>query len=321
VGVVGGDEKAGSILVPTGPGCFARHPGMLLPVAELPLLAQFLRARREALAPADVGLRSSGRRRTPGLRREEVATLAGVSLDYLVRLEQGRDTNPSPSVLTALGDALRLTQPERHHLAGLVVQTNDPGFCPGGSIAEPEVPGTLRGVLDRLEPSPALVIGPYGDVLAWTESWGALAGPMGLLDGDPPNLAWFTFRSPQAREVFVDWEGAADDQASQLRGAALRWRDDERFIALVDQLGDEPEFATRWSSHQVAGKQRGTKQLRHPQLGSLQVDYEVLAVGDETGQRLLVWLPADAATEAAFDIAAGAARPVSPARLRVVGEA
>jgi transcriptional regulator with XRE-family HTH domain len=293
---------------------------MLLAVAELPLLAQFLRARREALSPEEAGLRSSGRRRTPGLRREEVATLAGVSLDYLVRLEQGRDTNPSPSVLSALGDALQLTQAERHHLASLVVQTNDPGFCPGGSIAEPEVAATLRGVLDRLEPSPAFVMGPYSDVLAWTDAWASLAAPMGLLDGDPPNLARFTFRSPLAREVFADWKIAADAQASQLRGAALRWRDDDRFASLVDDLSQEPEFAARWSAHQVAVKQRGTKELRHPHLGSLQVDFEVLGVGDDSGQRLLVWLPADAATAAAFDRAAGAATPVSPAQLRVVGE-
>jgi transcriptional regulator with XRE-family HTH domain len=202
---------------------------MLGPVAEPSVLAEFLRARREALSPDDVGLRSSGRRRTPGLRREEVATLAGVSIDYLVRLEQGRDTNPSAAVLTALAEALRLTPAERQHLMSLAAQTSSPDFCPGGSIAEPEVAPGLRAMLERFEPSAAVVVGPYGDLLAWTAAWGALAGPMGFLDDEVPNMSRFTFCSPRARDVFVDWEAAADKSAGLLRAVALRWRDDERF--------------------------------------------------------------------------------------------
>jgi transcriptional regulator with XRE-family HTH domain len=293
---------------------------MLMPVAELPLLAQFLRARREALTPEDVGLRPAGRRRTPGLRREEVATLAGVSIDYLVRLEQGRDTNPSPPVLAALGDALRLTVAERHHLAGLVAQTNNAQYCPGGSVAEPEVGPGLRAMLERFEPSAAVVIGPYGELLAWTGTWGALVEPMGFLDGDPPNISRHTFCSPQAREVWVDWEAAADKSAGLLRAAALRWRDDERFVALIDELNEVPEFAVRWAAHPVAVKERTTQALRHPELGLLNVEIEVLLAADDSGQRFAVWLPGDSATATAFERAAGVAAPVSPARLRVVGE-
>jgi transcriptional regulator with XRE-family HTH domain len=294
---------------------------MLMAVAELPLLAQFLRARREALTPEEVGLRPSGRRRTPGLRREEVATLAGVSIDYLVRLEQGRDTNPSSAVLAGLSEALRLTRAERMHLAGLAAQSNSPDFCPGGSIAEPQVAPGLQAMLERMEPSAAVVIGPYGEVLAWTAAWQALVEPMGFLEGDPPNISRFTFCSPRAREVFVDWDAAADKSAGLLRAVALRWRDDERFVALIDELQQVPEFASRWAAHPVARKERTTQAMRHPQLGVLQIEIEVLLAADDSGQRFAMWLPADSATTAAFDRVAGAAMPVSPAQLRVVGEA
>jgi transcriptional regulator with XRE-family HTH domain len=291
---------------------------MLGAMAETTLLAQFLRARREALSPADVGLAPSARRRTPGLRREEVATLAGVSIDYLVRLEQGRDTNPSPAVLAALGDALRLTPQERHHLVSLVTLTNNASYCPGGDVAEPEVRGTVRRLLDQLDPSPAFVLGPYGDILAWNPSWHRLAEPMGLLTHAVPNLARFVFLDPAASSTFVDWAAAADDQAAALRGAAVRWRDDDRFVALVAELERVPEFASRWSAHRVVEKSVGSKALRHPDLGELHISYETLALADESGQRLVAWLPADEATTAAF---AGASRALtSPAQLRVVGE-
>lgn len=292
---------------------------MLVAVAELPALAQFLRARREALTTADVGLRSSGRRRTPGLRREEVATLAGVSIDYLVRLEQGRDTNPSPAVLCALGDALQLTPRERHHLANLVIHANNPGHCPGGSVALPEVRGSVRRLLDQMEPGPAFVVGPYADLLAWNASWEQLATPMGFLDGHLPNLARFVFASPAASSTYVDWAAAADDQAAHLRGSAIRWRDDERYLELLAELDREPEFAQRWAAFVVADKQTGSKQLRHPDHGLLTIDFETLELGDDTGQRIIAWLPADEATAAAFGHAAE--QPVSPAQLRVVGEA
>ena len=283
------------------------------------LLAQFLRARREQLSPAEVGLRASGRRRTPGLRREEVATLAGVSIDYLVRLEQGRDTNPSPSVLVALSDALRLTPLERQHLAGLAAQTNSPDFCPGGSVADQAVAGTVLALLDRLDPSPAVVLGPYADLLAWNQAWEHLAAPMGFLDDPLPNLARFVFVRPQARVAFEDWDVAADDQVTHLRGAALRWRDDARFQSLLTELQDVPEFAVRWQAHQVGEKRRGTKALVHPDHGVLRIDYEVLRLAEETDQRLIAWLPADAATAEVFERGATVA-PVSPAQLRVVGE-
>jgi transcriptional regulator with XRE-family HTH domain len=293
-------------------------------------LAEFLRARREGITPAEVGLADSGRRRTPGLRREEVATLAGVSIDYLVRLEQGRDLNPSPAVLGALAGALRLTDVEKHHMSVLAAKAVSPGLCPSVHAADREVPATVRVLLDRLEPTPSFVVGPYGDLLAWNGSWEELATPLGVLHATAPNgpvggasaanLARYVFKSPQSRQVYSDWNAAADEQVSHLRNASLRWNLDEGLVALLDELASVPEFASRWSAHEVAEKRRGEERLCHPDAGELAIAYEVLSLGDDGDQRLVTWLPADARTEVAFDRLGATATPSSPARLRVVGD-
>jgi len=281
-------------------------------------LAQFLRARRATLTPADVGLPTSRRRRTPGLRREEVATLAGVSIDYLVRLEQGRDTNPSPAVLAALGAALRLNDDERLHLAKLAAHANGRELCP--PIREParDVPPTVRTLLERLAPTPAYVVGPFGDLLAWNEPFGHVAGPLGLLD-EPRNLARFTFLHPAARAVFVDWDAEADAQASRLRRAATHWSEDATLAALLDDLRAVPEFASRWAAHLLDERRRGELRLAHP-AGQLHLAYEALLLPDDDDQHLVTWLAADARTEARLRELSGAAA-TSPARLRVVGDA
>jgi hypothetical protein len=168
--------------------------------------------------------------------------------------------------------------------------------------------------------TPAVVLGPYTDILAWNPAWERLAGPMGFLSDPLPNLARFVFVQPEAHAAFPDWDGAADDQVAQLRSAALRWRDDARFQSVLAELQLVPEFTSRWQAHQVTEKRRGTKELAHPELGALRIDYEVMGLAEETGQRLIAWLPADAATAAAFDQGTEA-QPMSPAQLRVVGEA
>lgn len=269
-------------------------------LADRPTLAAFLRARRERLRPADVGLPDSGRRRTPGLRREELAVLAGVSVDYIVRLEQGRDTHPSGAVLGALADALRLSDDERVHLKRLAVLTSAPGLCPQGSAAPVEVPPTVRALVERLDPTPAFVIGAWFDLLAWNTAWGRLIAPIGLLDGDRPNLARFTFTDPRARTVYLDWAATADEQASALRSMALDRGDEPAFTELVDELRQVPAFAERWSCHLVVEKRRGTKRLQHPVVGEIRVAYEVLLPPDERDLRLITWLPADEASDDAI---------------------
>jgi transcriptional regulator with XRE-family HTH domain len=274
-------------------------------------LGSFLRARREGLSPAEVGLPDSGRRRTPGLRREEVATLAGVSIDYLVRLEQGRDSNPSASVIAALAAALRLTDEERSHLGTLARIHNSQELCPSVKPSGTDVAPTLRTLLDRLGPTPAFLLSPVNDVLAWNPTWERLAAPLGMLDGDPPNLVRHVFLDPRAHDVHPEWAAAADEQVRQLRAAAAHWSWDERFQALIEELTDTPEFDRRWSAHTLTAKRRGTKRLQHPDLGALRFDFEVLLVGELAEQRLVTWLPADDATEAAL-------APASPARLKAV---
>jgi transcriptional regulator with XRE-family HTH domain len=281
-------------------------------------VAEFLRARRDQLQPGEVGLPDNGRRRTPGLRREEVATLAGISIDYLVRLEQGRDTRPSASVIAALADALRLDDEQRRQLATLAMLSKNAELCPAARPLARAVAPTVTALLGRLGTTPAFVAGPLNDVLAWNGAWGHLVGPLGLLDDATPNLARFVFLHPRARTVYPDWIAAADEQVGRLRAAAARWEDDDDFTALIDELGAAPAFVERWSSFPTSDKRRGTTRVVHPDLGRLLLNYEVLLLPDDVDeQRLVTWLPADDATAAA--LAESTAAPSSPAQLRVIG--
>jgi transcriptional regulator with XRE-family HTH domain len=286
-------------------------------VSERPELAQFLRARREGLRPADVGLADRGRRRTPGLRREEVATLAGVSIDYLVRLEQGRDLHPSPGVLAALAKALRLTDEETRHMAMLAAIGGSRELCPGRASLRHQVAPGVRQLLESLSATPAFVVGPAFHVLAWNRAWEHLAKPLGILGEPAPNLARYLFTHPRARTVYPDWSATADEQVSRLRAAEPHWGTDEAFGALIDELASLPEFEVRWSAHPVAEKHRGVKRIQHPKVGELRIAYEVMVLPDDD-QRLITWLPADQATSAAFQVALAGGRPVSPAHLVVV---
>jgi transcriptional regulator with XRE-family HTH domain len=278
-------------------------------------LAGFLRARRQRTSPRDVGLPDSGRRRTPGLRREEVATLAGVSVDYLVRLEQGRDTHPSADVLMALADAMRMTDDERRHLAHLGMASGNGAFCPTQQVIAVDVAPTVVAVLEALDPTPAFVLSPIGDVLAWNAAWASVVAGLGLLDGAPgrrPNFARFVFTHPAARTVFPEWRLAADEQAGRLRRAASRWGLDAHVGELVAELRAEPEFEVRWNAHPIGDKRRGAKRIAHPLVGDLDVAYEVLALADDTDQQVVTWMAADDVTAARLESLVG------PPRLRLV---
>jgi transcriptional regulator with XRE-family HTH domain len=291
---------------------------MLLHVNERSELAEFLRARREQLQPAAVGLRDVGRRRTPGLRREEVATLAGVSIDYLVRLEQGRDLHPSPAIIAALANALQLTEDERRHLAALAVISNNAELCPAWSGLVDQVAPTVQFLVERLDPTPAFVVGPLNDVLFANPSWEQLVRPLGFLDQHPPNLVRFVFTHPSARSVYPEWAWAADEQVSRLRAASPRWSQDDRFAAMIAELSEHAEFATRWSNHTVSEKRRGAKRLSHPSAGELRLLYEVLELPDDGEQRLITWLAADDATATALREVSDGAASSGPPHLRVV---
>ena len=283
-------------------------------------VAEFLRARRDQLQPADVGLPDNGRRRTPGLRREEVATLAGVSIDYLVRLEQGRDTRPSPSVIAALADALRLDDGQRRELYTLAMVSQTSELCPSARPLARAVAPSVTALLKGLGTTPAFVAGPANDVLAWNDAWEQLVRPLGMLHGAVPNLARHVFLHPDARTVYPDWVAAADEQVSRLRAATGRWGDDHDFAMLMDELRTAPDFNERWSMFAATEKRRGTTRIMHPDIGQLRLNYEVLLLADEVDElRLITWLPADDSTATVLSGAGDKAVPSSPAQLRVIG--
>jgi transcriptional regulator with XRE-family HTH domain len=299
-------RKAAVILAPSGPGWRVDFQGMMETVTDancsMPAgeLGAFLRACRERTTPRDVGLPDSGRRRTPGLRREEVATLAGVSVDYLVRLEQGRDIHPSGEVLVALADAMRLNEEERRHLFKLGVTSGNQVLCPAAQPLARDVPTTVQAVLDALDPTPAFVIGPIGDLLGWNRAFAMVAAGLGLLDaanGSPPNLVRFVFAHPAARRVYPEWRTTADEQVARVRRAAGHWSHDPATVALIEQLRVDTEFEVRWHAHPVAERRRGTKRMTHPEVGDLYFDFEVLELPADSELQMITWLAADAATK------------------------
>ena len=267
-------------------------------------LGAFLRSRREAVTPAEVGLPERTRRRTPGLRRAELATLAGVSVDYLIRLEQGRDTHPSAQVLAALADALRLGEPDREHLRRLAVVSNGTELCPQARPAARALRPSIRAVLERLEPTPAFVVNHLGDLLGWTEGYDRLARPLGVLDGPEPNLVWFTFADDRARTAYPDWDDLADELVATLH--ADHYGDPEG-LGMADRLAmvAGTAFTERWDRPFVAWNRTGVRVVDHPEVGLLRLAFETLELSDADRQRLVIYLPADAATSVGLDRVVG----------------
>jgi transcriptional regulator with XRE-family HTH domain len=281
-------------------------------------LGTFLRTWREAVTPAEAGLPAGPRRRTPGLRRAELATLAGISVEYLTRLEQGRDRNPSPQVLGALADALNLSLTDRVLLRRLTKEADggDPLVCAGAPPLSRSPRPTVRAVLDRLEPAPAAVINWIGDVVAHTDGYAALFGPIGLLDAERPNLLRYLFTDPRARTAYPDWGRVADDLIARLRHAVpLR---DPYLTELAEELTVTAgaEFADRYADLAVTPRSVGTQHVEHPEAGPLRLLHETLALPDD-GQHMVVHLPADEATATALDHLTGR----RPGALRAVGDA
>ncbi|MER6775876.1 MULTISPECIES: helix-turn-helix transcriptional regulator [unclassified Streptomyces] len=248
-------------------------------------LGEFLRARREGLGPRDAGLPAHGRRRVPGLRREEVALLAGVSSDYYMRLEQGRETSPSPQVIDALAAALQLAGEEREHLRRLrrASHARPRGIPAGGPD---EVGPQLRRLLDSWPDTPAFVLGPALDVLAHNALAAALHSGFRRFD----NLARMVFLDPAGREFHRDWERAAHSCASELRAAYGHDPDSPRITEVVETLRAKSEdFARLWSRHEVKGKTRQEKVLVHPQAGALEIQFSAFTVNDAPHQQLVVY--------------------------------
>jgi transcriptional regulator with XRE-family HTH domain len=249
-------------------------------------LGDFLRRRREALQPEDVGLARSPRRRTPGLRREEVAQLATMSTDYLNRLEQGRSPQPSEQMLTAVARALRLSDDERGHLFRLAGHPA-PERTGGSSHVAPAM---LR-ILDRLRDTPAQVVNEFGETLVQTAPAKALLGDATALTGLARVTVYRWFARPASRDVYArdDHDERARAFVAELRSAYVRYGDDSLAGRVVRALDDEsPEFRTLWAEHEVREKHPATKRFVHPEIGTFTLDCQTL-LDTDTGQRLLVF--------------------------------
>ncbi|MPY33801.1 helix-turn-helix transcriptional regulator [Streptomyces adustus] len=250
-------------------------------------MANFLRIRRGRIGPSDVGLPTGpGARRTPGLRREELAALAGVSVDYYVRIEQGRETAPSDAVLSALARVLRLTADEHAHLLGLADQVA--GRTPRRRPADPRPasPG-LRLLLESVRPSPAYVLDDVNDVLAANPEGLALMPGLGDWPAAQRNTIRYTFLHATARTLFADWGRVARNSVAHLHTAELTAP--ERTAALVDELSSASgEFAALWRRHEVWVKRAGETAFRHPSLGPITLTNEVLTPAGD-GQRILIY--------------------------------
>ncbi|WP_120719321.1 helix-turn-helix domain-containing protein [Streptomyces hundungensis] len=244
-------------------------------------LGAFLRARRSQVTPADVGLPTSGSRRVAGLRREEVAVLAGVSADYYARLEQGRETNPSGQVIDAIAGALRLGIDARWHAYRLA------GLLPESAPTHPhdQVHPALLQLMDAFPTAVAYVINRRLDVLASNALADALLSPL----ADPHRMVRSLFQDPAARELFADWHSVARDTVEALRLAAGHDRHDPELAAIVRELiAESPEFAALWRDHSVSGLGRKTKVFNHPDVGCITLTYQAFDVQATDGQYLLV---------------------------------
>lgn len=252
-------------------------------------LADYLRRARAAVDPARAGLPNDTRvRRVPGLRREEVALLAGVSTDYYTRLEQGRSITPSESVLDAIARALDLGATGRVHLGHLVGASSVPRRR--GTPAVQRVRPGLWQLLDGLEGSPALILGRRSDVIASNALARALFTDWEALPPRERNYARWMLLSDQARELFVDWEDQARTAVEALRLDAGDHPGDELTAALVAELAERSaEFRDWWSRHRVHQRTYGSKTLRHPIVGELTLDYETFTMPGDLDQTLFVY--------------------------------
>ncbi|MEV4345113.1 helix-turn-helix transcriptional regulator [Actinoplanes sp. NPDC049596] len=245
-------------------------------------LGAFLRSRRERLSPAGLGLPTTGRRRTPGLRREELALLAGISATWLTYLEQGRDVQPSAQVLDALARALRLTGAEQEHLRHLA----DGGGGGSGQGAPEEAAAEIAGVPALLGDNPAYVTGLCYDVLAANDAAAELF--RGMAPGG--NVVRWMFTEPAARDILVDWEPEARHILARLRAIAGRHPGHPRVTRLVAELTEaSPEARDWWQRYDIQFSHAGSKRLRHPRLGVITVPHAAFHVAEQPEQTLVVY--------------------------------
>ncbi|MEV8090618.1 helix-turn-helix transcriptional regulator [Streptomyces nigra] len=261
-------------------------------------LGAFLRSRRAALTPEETGMSSFGQRRVPGLRREELAHLAGISVTYYTRLERGESHQVSDSVLDSLARVLKLTPDERAYLDRLA--------RPSRTVNRRGEPEKLRPAVQALVDSAggqaAIVVGRRADVLGGNRLGFALWGlptPDAASDEPRPNIARITFLDMSARDLFPDWESQARDITAYLRHAAAHHPDDQELHALIGELSvHSADFTRIWSDHPVSDCLASQREYRHPQVGTMRLNEEVVRLTDAPGTRI-IFSGADEGTESA----------------------
>ncbi|MER6668496.1 helix-turn-helix transcriptional regulator [Amycolatopsis japonica] len=248
-------------------------------------LAAFLRTRRERLDPEEFGLPSRRRsRRTPGLRREEVAELAAVSVDYIVRLEQARGLRPSADVVEALAEALRLAPDERAYLFDLARQRPRNADKPATAAAPP-----LARLVADLSPLPAMLMNHRYDILVWNDEMARLLVDFGTLPPSQRNAMWLCLKHPEIREFYADRERVVREGIAHLRAAWAAHPDDQALTELITEFTADEEFARLWAKRDVKVNGRGRKVMRHPEAGVVELDYEVLTPLEDQDQRLVIY--------------------------------
>ncbi|WP_405959589.1 helix-turn-helix transcriptional regulator [Streptomyces sp. NBC_00024] len=253
-------------------------------------LGRFLRARRTRVTPEDVGLPAvSGLRRTPGLRREELATLAGISIDYYARLERGTETRPSSSVIDALARALRLGEAEHKHLRELAAIA-DGAVAASAKVPSRSVPPGTELILESLRPNPAYVVGRTFELLAANPGGLRLFAGIEDWQGEQRNLARYVFLHPAARALFDDWDNAVRSAVAWLRGLAGIEPDAPDLVLIVDELlSKSPEFARMWDRYDVKGNTSGSHTYHHPDVGQLTLGYQGMTLNGTDSQHLVVF--------------------------------
>ncbi|MFG2358753.1 helix-turn-helix transcriptional regulator [Streptomyces sp. NPDC048521] len=280
-------------------------------------IQEFLASRRARISPQSVGLPVAGRkRRVPGLRREEVAALAGLSVDYYIRLERGALTHASDSVVTAISRALQLDETEQAHLIALAragqshAAPSRPRRNPPAAIAP-----QLQSVLDALVGVPALVRSPTLDVVATNALARALYSELYTDGSERPNLARFTFLAPQAEQFWRDWHRVADDLVAHLRAAAGATPYDRHLTDLIGELSTRSDtFRQLWARHDVRAYGRGTKRFQHPLVGPLDLRYDLMHLAAEPGLTMITYTaePGSASQDGLALLASWAASQSTP---------
>jgi len=286
-------------------------------------IREFLSFRRARLAPEQAGLPAyGGNRRVKGLRREEVAMLAGVSVDYYVRMERGNLAGASDSVLEALAGALQLDEAERDHLFDLARKADAVPASRRRPAAQ-RVRPAIQQVLDAISDAPAWVRNGRFDLLAANRLARALYAPMLADPRRPANTARFVYLDPASKQFFVDWERAADDIAAILRSEAGRNPHDKALTQLIGELSTRSEvFRTRWAAHNVRFHRSGLKKMHHPVVGDLNLNFEAMEFPSDPGLTLLVYtaVPGTPTADALKLLASWAATQDQVSREQAPGE-